>query len=213
MCMCCLVEADDASSIEFNSAVDLFYISNDIVELTWDRDSLLPQSLVERQDHVSVTLNIQLVEINAETGRTKIVKRLASNIANTGRYQVVIPSEYNGVSAAVIQVTIANVQSSDPFTPLLGYLDTIYNQVRGQLAHWSKIIYISGSNVLRDQCEEWYKNEPNGIGDEMLQQLPPCPPTENRMTNIFVKEDYGDAFREFFHPNSSSCYRQNSFIK
>lgn len=207
-----LVAIDDASFIGFNNEVGLLYTPNETLEISWDKGSLLPQSLTKRQD-VTVTVDIQLAEVNAEMGSIRTIAKLASNITNTGRYRVIIPSDYEGISAAVVQLTIASVQSSNPLQSLLSNLDKTYNKIKGQFAVWSREIYVSGSNVFQEQCEEWYKSEPDGIGDTLLQRLPPCPPTENRMTNVFVKEDYGNAFREFFHPSTSSCYRQVSFTR
>ena len=207
-----LVGINEASLIEFNSKDDLLYISNDSIEITWDQHSLLPQALVENQD-VIVTVDIHLAEINAKTGRTQTIRNLASNIVNSGQHSAVIPLVYEDVLAAAVQITIANVQSRDPLRSLVSHLENVYNQIKLHLAHWSKEIYLSGSNVLQDQCERWYRTESEEIRADILQRLPACPPTESRIMNIFVKEDYGDTFREFFHPGTSSCYRQSGFTR
>ena len=192
------------------------------MEISWDNDSLLPQSLIEEQD-VNVTVNIQLAEIDTETGGTKIITTLASDVANTGQYSAVIPSDYNynGISAAVIQITIANVQSSNPSqsTRFRRFsFSEIFNEIKGRTVVRSAQIYLSffSSSELRDRCDEWYRSEPDNIGDEINERLPPCPPTQNRMNdlardNIFESEDLGNTFREFFHPGTSSCYRQKRF--
>ena len=208
-----LVTTDDASFIELNSE-DLLYMSDEGIEITWDQHSLLPQLLTEKQD-ISVTVNIQLAEIDIVTGSTRTIANLASDVANSGLYHAVIPSEHKGISPAVVQITIANINNGESsLRSLVGHLENVYNQIKGQLAHWSREIYISdGSTVLREQCEEWYKNEPIGIGDDILERLPPCPPTESRITSVFVKEDCGDAFMEFFHPSTVSCYRQIIFTR
>ena len=198
---------DDASSVEVDS---LLYMSNDRIEVTWDRNSLLPELIAQRQD-TTITVNIQLVEIDIENGgaRRSIVD-LASGVPNSGRYNTTIPSEYDSISPAIVKITIDNVETTSLSESLVG---NIYNQIRGQLAHWSREIYVSGLNVLRQRCEKWYNKESGRIGEEIVERLPACPPTENRTTNNFVKEDYGDAFREFFHPGTSSCYRQAVFTR
>ena len=207
---------DEASFIELKNQAELLYFPNDTIEISWDNDSLLPQSLVEEQD-VNVTVNIQLAEIDTETGGTKIITTLASDVANTGQYSAVIPSDYNynGISAAVIQITIANVQSSNPslstrfrrFSPSKIFI--------GAAVVSSPLFYLGYHHIYKhqDRCEEWYRSERDSIGDEINKRLPPCPPNVNKMTgnNNFEIEDLGDTFREFFHPNTSSCYRQISF--
>ena len=202
-CFIVLVTIDDANSVEVDS---LLYMSNERIEITWDHSSLLPESLARRHN-VTVTVNIQLVEINIENGSTRTIVNLTSGVPNTGRYDAMIPSEHDGISAALVKITIANVETRESL------VENVYNQSKGQLAHWSREIYVSGSNVLRHQCETWYNREQGRIGEEIVERLPSCPPTENRTTNIFVKEDYGDAFREFFHPGTSSCYRQTVFTR
>ena len=205
----CLVVTNDASLIDLNDD-DLLYMSNDRMEITWDQDSLLPQSLTDKQD-VRVIVDIQLAEVDVKTGNTRTIASLASDVANSGRYQATVPSDYEGISPAVVQITIANIQSKDSLRP---HLENAYNQIKEQLAHWSKEIYVSsGSNILQEKCVEWYSAEPDSIGDDIVGRLPSCPPTESRMTHTFVKEDCGDAFREFYHPGTSSCYRQILFTR
>ena len=213
MCIChCLVSPNDASLVELNDE-DLLYTSNDRMEITWDRNSLIPQSLIDKHD-VIVTVDIELAEVDVETGNTQTIASLASDVANSGRYQAMVPSDYEGISPAVVQITIANIQNGDSLRSLVGHLENVFDQIKRQLAHWSKEIYVSSrSNILQEQCMEWYGAEPDRTGDDILDQLPSCPPTESRMTNTFVKEDYGDAFREFFHPGTSSCYRQALFTR
>ena len=196
---------DDANSVEVDS---LLYMSNERIEITWDHNSLLPELLAQK--YSVITVNIQLVKVDVENGSTRTIVNLASAVPNTGRYDAMIPSEFDGISAAIVKITIANVEMMGPSESLV---ENIYNQIKGQLAHWSREIYVSGSNVLRHRCEQWYNQESDRIGEEIVERLPPCPPTENRITNIFVKEDYGNAFREFFHPNTSSCYRQSVFTR
>ena len=203
-----LVAIDDASSVEVNS---LLYMSNERLEMTWDHRSLLPEALAQRD--MNILVNIDLVEIDIDNGSTQTIVRLANNVTNDGEYQARIPSEYNGVSAAVVRITIADVQFESPANSTVDYMQIFYSQTNGQLAHWSRVFYVSGSNVLQHRCKEWYDGQPDRIGDEILQRLPACPPTESRMTNAFIKEDYGDSFREFFHPNTANCYRQRVFMR
>ena len=214
-----LVGIDEASMVNSNNElnsnneVDIFFVSNDMVEISWDEDSLLPPSIAEELS-VAVTVDIQLFELNTETGSTQFVMSLASNISNTGQYSVMIPSMYDEMSTAVFQVTIAEVVSAS-LEILPEYVETIFNQIKGQIAQWSHGVYVFASNSVRDKCDEWCENEPEGIGEDILQRLPPCPPTvaQARADSVFEEEDLGDTFREIFHPNTSSCFRQVVFTE
>ena len=212
---------DEASMINFNNEVDLFFVSNDTVEISWDKDSLLPPSIAE-EFNVVVTVDIQLFELNTETGNTQFIMNLASNLSNTGLYNFMIPSMFDEMSTAVFQVTIAEVISISPTEILRVYRDVgpIIDQIKvdqskGQIAQWSEPVYMYGSNFLRDLCDEWCENEPEGIGEEILERLPPCPPTlpQARADSVFDEEDHGDDFREFFHRGTFSCFRQVVFTE
>ena len=205
---------DEASMINSNNEVDLFFVSNDMVEISWDKDSLLPPSIAE-EFNVVVTVDIQLFELNTDTGNTQFIMNLASNISNTGLHNFMIPSMFDETSTAVFQVTIAEVISISLTEILPVYVETIIDQIKGQVAQWSKAIYVSGSNFLRDLCDEWCENEPEGIGEEILERLPPCPPTlpQARADSVFDEEDLGDDFRETFHPGAFSCFRQVVFTE
>ena len=207
---------DDASMVnsnneDSNNKHDLFFVSNDMVEISWDKDSLIPPSIAE-EFGITVTLNIQLFELD-ESGNTQFVITLASNISNSGQYSVMIPS-MNVESTAVFKVTIAEVISASLET-IPEYVEMIFNQIKGKVAQWSDAVYVHGSNYLRDKCDEWCENQPEGIGEEILERLPPCPPTvaQVRADSDFEEEDLGEGFREFFHPNTSSCFRQVVFTE
>ena len=202
---------DEGKMINTNNEVDLLYMSNDVVEITWDRESLLPQSLVE-QFNATATVHIQLFELDAETGSTQFLTNLASDIPNTGQHIVIIPSMFSEVSATVFQVTVAEVVS---LAESPEHVELIFDEVREQVSQWSDAVYVSGSDFLRDLCDEWWENEPEDIGEKILERLPPCPPTASRARadNVFEEEDFGNTFRETFHPNTSSCFRQVIFTE
>ena len=207
-----IVAIDEGNMINTNNEVDLFYMSNDVVEITWDTESLLPQSLVE-QFNVTATVHIQLFELDAETGSTQFLTNLASDIPNMGQHSVTIPSMFSEVSTTIFQVTVAEVVSLAESIP--ERVELIFDEVRGQVSQWSDAVYVSGSDFLRDLCDEWCENEPENIGEKILERLPPCPPTASRarVDNVFEEEDFGDKFRETFHPNTSSCFRQVVFTE
>ena len=207
-----LVAIDEGNMINTNNEVDLFFMSNEVVEITWDTESLLPQSLVE-QFNLTVTVDIQLFELDAETGSTQLLTNLATDILNIGHHSVTIPSMFSEVSSTVFQVTVAEWQSL--IESVSRQVEAIIDGIKGQVSQWSNEVYVSGSENLRDKCDEWRKSEPEDIGEKILERLPPCPPTASRarVDNYFEEEDHGDEFRETFHPNTFSCFRQVVFTE
>ena len=203
---------DEGNMINTNNEVDLFYMSNDVVEITWDTESLLPRSLVE-QFNLTLTVDIQLFELDAETGSTQLLTNLATSISNIGQHSVTIPSMFSELSTTVFRVTVAEVLSLTESLP--GHVEAITDEIRGQISQWSDTVYVSESNFLRDLCDVWCENEPEDIGEKILERLPPCPPTASRarVDNVFEEEDHGDTFRETFHPGASSCFRQVVFTE
>lgn len=205
-----LVDISEANSV---SNADFLYMANDIMEITWDPKSLLPMTLAEEQD-VTVTVNIHLAEIDVQTGHAITIINVASNIANTGHYRGVITSEVERISVAVVKLTIANtlIQNRHPVKrSLLSDLNNIFNKIKGQFAVWSAEFFLLffSSPTLRNKCEEWYKTDPG-----VTAILPGCPPTKDRIPlceNMFISENLGDTFRNYFHPNTKICYRQNFF--
>ena len=209
---------DDASRVnsnneDSNNELDIFFGSNDMVEISWDKDSLIPPSIAEEFGILTVTLDIQLFELDAESGNTQFVMTLASNISNSGQYSVMIPS-MNVELTAVFKVTLAKVILS-VLEAIPEYVEMIFNRIKGKVAQWSGAIYVHNTDNLRAKCDEWCENQPEGIGEEILERLPPCPPTATRARadNDFDEEDLGEDFREFYHPNTSSCFRQVVFTE
>lgn len=84
--------------------------------------------------------------------------------------------------------------------------------------------------VQRVLCEAWSFLQPPNIGQEILNRLPPCPRRvrdaeaqnsgfkEEKISSLIpvigsVQDYFGttlvdDAFRQYFHPNTASCFRQ-----
>ena len=82
----------------------------------------------------------------------------------------------------------------------------------------------------RELCEAWSAVQPTNIGQEILNRLPPCPrrvtdvqapnsgfseekflsyiPIIGTIQNYFGTTLVDDSFRTFFHPGTTSCFRQ-----
>lgn len=198
-----LVPNDDHNAIELNNDISLHYISNEWIKITWNKDSLIPQSLAQKIDLI-VTLNIQLAKIDTETGSTQVLKNLASNVANNGQYRVIIPSEYDEVSGVVVQITIANIGSESLLKRSskirLLKLFNLFTRVTLYGRMFLVVSSISGIQLL--SCELWYRIEPDRVWD-----LIPCPPNTSLVNSSFTAGNMIST--KLFHPTAKICYREN----
>ena len=203
-----VVGAEDADMVSSDVDEDQFYVSEDTVTVLWDSDLLLPTALVE---DIEVSVNIDLILIDTESGNVDVLFNLAESIPNDGTYSVVIPN-YDDISSVLIQISLAEITA--PST-MPSYVQELFNELKGKVKQWSEVVTISGSNFLRKRCLEWSEGQPKGIGDQLLARLPPCPPTVGRARtdSVFEEEDLGDGFRETFHPGTASCFRQVVFTR
>jgi len=202
------VAIEDADMVTTATEADQFYVSGDTVNLVWDQHMILPQSLV--QDAV-VSVNIDLVELDNETGDTYVIARLATGLPNSDSFDARIP-QYDGVSLAVIQISVANIQ---PLSTISNHQLRVYNRIIGKVMLWSEVLYISGSNSLSNYCASWYRDQPDETGQEILQRLPSCPLSieQAKVDNKFEEEDLSASFRKTFHSEASSCFRQVLFTR
>jgi len=202
------VAIEDADMVSTAIDTDQFYVSGETVNLVWDRHMILPQSLV--QDAV-VSVNVDLVELDNETGDTNVIARLANDVPNSASFDARIP-QYDGVSLAVIQISVANIQ---PLSNISNHQLHVYNRIKGRVTLWSEVLYISGSNSLLNYCASWYKDQPDETGQEILQRLPSCPLSieQAKVDSKFEEEDLSASFRKTFHSGASSCFRQVLFTR
>jgi len=207
-CIMFVVGTEDADMVSSDADEDQFYVSEDTVTVLWDSDLLLPADLVE---DIEVSVNIDLILVDTESGDTDVLFNLAESVPNEGVYSVTIP-EYDDVSSVLIQISLAEIVAP---VDTSNYIIELFNELRGKVKQWSEVVTISGSNFLRDRCQAWSEGQPEGIGDEILARLPPCPPTVERARadSVFEEEDLGDDFRETFHPGTASCFRQVVFTR
>jgi len=202
------VGTEDADMVLSDEDEDQFYVSEDTITVQWPSDMLLPAALV---GDIEVSVNIDLMLIDTESGDIDDLFNLAESVPNDGIYRGTVP-DYNDISSVLIQISLAEIIS--PGNASIYTMDLV-NELKGEVKQWSEIVAISGSNFLRDRCQEWSEGQPEGIGNDILARLPPCPPTVERARadSIFEEEDLGDEFRETFHPGTASCFRQVVFTR
>ena len=192
-----VVETDDVLLLPGNQTV-----------IRWSPDSIVPPHLKKAYGLTdNFTVDISLYQLNIESENYKFTMKLASDIPNTGIYEITIPSidQSENFVAGIIGVSL-----SEQFTPRSSrsVINTVYNLLK--ISPIFGVTYVGISLYARAMCSDWCSSEPNDIGETLLENLPPCPPTRDAADNdpIFNESNF---LLFFYHPGASSCYRQVVF--
>lgn len=173
--------------------------------LKWQPGFLFP---LNAENSTSALVNIDLYRYNrisrAEQTRWQKMIGLATNINNTGSATVEVPKSVlvQDPQLAVIKISLS------PDQPL----DTVDSRI----AAWSGLVYTESlDNTLSKLCFVWSNGQRSDIGPELLDRLPPCPPTVRLalLDSLYLEEQQISSYREFFHPNASRCFRQATFSR
>ena len=224
------VSFDRAHAVSFNSP-SLLLRSSTSFTVTWD-----PQMVLSLQDPASYRVNIGLYQLNLNTGEGVELSSLASNVENSGRRDVTIPTIFDNVSGGrmqtdaypvAIHVTVAStapefLSKRQTNTTLLRKLIRFGLRIN----IWTGIAYYIATTLSERYCNEWSRRQPPDIGNSINRRLPPCPCTEDqaRSPNSGFQEErlssyiydvtiFDDLWRNFFHPGTASCFRQTTFTR
>ena len=204
-----LVIAGDDTEVSYE---DVMISPGDEITIRWSPDSIVPQSLREPllgTEPFSVDLSFYMIDPDDEN--ITFVTKIAAAIPNSGMYQVMI-GEMNmveGYSGGVIGVSV-----SEQFVgrSKRGITD-VFKKVVGNIFKWGTIVVLSHpvtGLASRYFCEEWALSQPDDIGDQILNRVPPCPTTRQQA----VKDDNFDeeSASFIFHTGADSCFKQRDFI-
>ena len=221
---------------------DLFFTRGTPVKVYWSPQAILP---VESPESYSV--DIHLMELNLASGKWEHLVTLGTDLTNNGSAEVSISDietiEIGAVenldssaSPVVVQVSVSSASTSAMATSKRQTASNVLRKLgrfalrtlkNSPVRYLRKLARQAAQRIL---CETWSFLEPENIGQEILDRLPPCPPTsvgarapnsgfrEERLSssirvvgqvqNFFDTTIIDDKFREFFHPRTSSCFRQ-----
>ena len=179
-------------------------------------------------------MDIALSQLNLVTGVWERLQTLAADEINDGSVNVTFPSEFGGlvspddVAEPVNEtrpVAIEIVLSSTP--AMINSSSSLQKKretstllsIVGFVKRWSPVAFFTrvvASAALRAACELWCSQQPEGIGQTLLDQVLPCPPTlqQARAPNSGLTEDVGPArflSQNFFHRGADACFRQTTF--
>jgi len=208
------------------------------LRVTWD-----PQMVLPLQDPTSYLVNIELHRLNLDTGDWMRFTDLVTNAPNSGRIDnVEVPSisiidnqsggqSQTDVHAVAIRVAVGETSPTSTNTSLLQNLRPLRPLITPSI--WTGVSYYyasqtfrqSPSSDLRSLCDNWSRRQLPNIGNTLLERLPPCPCTEaqarspnsgfveERLSSIIGITTFDDHWRNFFHPRTTSCFRQAAFTR
>ena len=211
---------------------DLIFKSGTSVHLQWSPESILSTDIVGSDMY---NVDIELFELNVTSGKWEVIYFLSFDIENSGSAEVTIPDlskqtlEDNGqrsedpISPVVIGVSLSSG------TPRSTIIEKVLQ--RGlKTFKYTPVRYLVKTALDRVGCKNWSLTQPENIGDEIKQHLPPCPTTlsaikapnsgfrEERLSSIVkfvgtIPNYLGttvidDVFQTYFHPNADMCFRQ-----
>lgn len=222
-----------AYEVYIESGDELFFASGTSINVYWSPQTILPLGPPE-----SYLVDIELMELNVTSGVWKCLVGLETDLDNNGFAEVKIPDINtvddfsNSVSPVVVQVSVSSASTSTPRGIMSNLLANL-GRFSLRTLKTSPVRYLSKLSrqaVQRSHCETWGRNEPDNIGQEILNRLPPCPPTAasaraqnsgfkeerlaslipvvGRVQSFFNTAIIDDEFREFLHPMTSSCFQQ-----
>ena len=224
------VSFDRAHAVGFNTPSLLLRPSTTLT-VTWD-----PQMLLPVQDPASYRVDIGIYRLNLNTGEGVELSSLVRNVENSGRRDVTIPPNLSGgrmqtdAYPVAIRVTVTSTAQGFPSKRQTD-ATRLHKLTRLGLRVniWTGIAYYTAVTIREQSenyCNEWSRRQPQGIGNVILERLPPCPCTEAqaRSPNSGFQEErlssyiYGitifdNLWRTFFHPKTASCFRQTTFTR
>ena len=175
-------------------------------------------------------VDVKLYErnVSSDTVEPKELVLLAQNIPNSGEVFVQIPDIGNMVRG-IYTVTIAVEIKSLPEAPNLSSAPASASAPQYKFTQWMGDAYLaiktSPDRFFRDKCQEWANSQSDEIAAAILDRVAsvyPCPPTLSRVqapnsgfkpdsidSQIWPIPHFNSLLKDFFHPNTQSCYRQS----
>ena len=211
---------DDFKSYRVNDfAYDL---GNNRVMLKWKPIRIPPA--ITSMFQSPFTLDFSLYSLNPQTKTRSFMMNLATNIPNTGSYEVALPTIDDPYMVGAIGISV----SENSISGVLGDLndgnhddktirDIVDNikKLRNVRKYFKNPVTllkdIATDAAKRIGCEAFCAVEPDNIGNEINQRLPPCPPTSNRARreSQFSKEN---PFLEYLTVGTfGQCFSQSVF--
>ena len=182
------------------------------------------------------TVDFSIYSLDSQTNTHSFYRNLATNIPNTGTYEVTLPSIDQPYMVTALGVSVSqnsiteflsdinnpndgNQDSKGYLESIIEYIDNVKKArkfIRNPVTFVKEAIKDGIRGTLIDAgkrlgCELFCALEPDNTGNEINQRLPSCPPTSNRARrdSQFTREN---PFLEYFTVGSvGQCFAQSVF--
>ena len=215
---------------------DLFFTRGTPVKVYWSPQAILPVESPESYSVDIHLMELNLASERWQHLVTLGTDLTNNGSAEVRIPEIRVLEDFdNSVSPVVVQVSVSSASTSttnDETTKGQNLLRKLGRFALRTLKN-SPVRYLKKlprQAAQRLLCETWSTLQPENIGQEILDRLPSCPSTlaGARAPNSGFKEErlsssirvvgqvqkfldttiIDDKFREFFHPRTSSCFRQ-----
>ena len=215
---------------------DLFFTGGTPVKVYWSPQAILPVESPESYSVDIHLMELNLASERWQHLVTLGTDLTNNGSAEVRIPEIRVLEDFdNSVSPVVVQVSVSSASTSttnDETTKGQNLLRKLGRFALRTLKN-SPVRYLKKlprQAAQRLLCETWSTLQPENIGQEILDHLPSCPSTlaGARAPNSGFKEErlsssirvvgqvqkfldttiIDDKFREFFHPRTSSCFRQ-----
>ena len=188
------------------------------INVRWTPASILPQFSPD-----DYTIDIRLYTVDPITEVWREVYVLASDIRNNGAIDVKVP-DVGGIIMDGNSNLGQKDQPPDPAFPLAVQVaasvverrlrrgtsaNLVQRIVRSPFAKWSSIAYLVIQVAGPPYCKWWNSQQPEGIGQQILDSVSPCPCTVGAASSLnsgFKRDNI--ITQLIFHFGSYKCYRE-----
>lgn len=200
---------EDTSAVE---TTDLLLQPGNQTIIHWSPSSVIPLNLLEDFGIANdFTVDISLYQLNPISENYTLIEKLATDIPNTGVYEITVPliDETENITVTIIGISISEKISSRPTRNVARVLRFLRKAVI-----YTSVKYIKSSVIKRAACALWLLTEADNTGQMISKQLPPCPTNfmkANLNRTSYKEEIYpviGKLLTRIFHPGAFSCFRQ-----
>ena len=206
-------------TVSFTTAHEVEIVSDSLlletganVNIRWTPESILPMFAPD-----DYTVDITLHTVDPVTEIWRKVDTLVRDISNDGDADITIPD----IRDTIVNGNTDNTRPADPACPIAvqvsvsastigrGTIANLLRFIRSPIAKWSFVAYLVFELAGNAYCAWWNSQQPEGIGQAIVDRVSPCPCTEDaagRQNSGFKRDN--PITQRIFHPGSSSCFRE-----
>ncbi len=211
-----LVSPETSHSVTFTGGSELLFSKGENVVIKWQPEQLVSNELENKLD-INIGTFLQYVP-NVKPADLRNTYHFDRN---SGQENITLPTVIfqcdiiDGVSSSICPIF---------FQVSIGSQSQILGKEISGISIWSGVSFLGDlkdNSKINSQCDKWTSTAENSGDVNLLNRLPPCPPTtlfavwdvnyqrENMVSSVTSDSTYHQSFMNFFHPNITTCYRQS----